>query len=60
MKDYHQKFNNLNNRITRTKRKQEVLTSVGDFYNQLYCIYKSKYNKKIDTLMQKNKKNFRL
>ena len=59
MKDYHQKFNNLNNRITRTKRKQEVLTSVDDFYNQLYYICKSKYNNKIDTFMKKKiKKTF--
>ena len=46
MKEYHQKFNKLNNRKTRTKdnekRKQEVLTNVGNIYNELYDIYKSK------------------
>ena len=40
----------LNNFKTRTKdnekRKQEVLISVGDIHNQLYYIYKNKYNKK--------------
>ena len=50
MKEYHEKFNKLNNLKTRTKdnekRKQEVLISVGDIYNQLYYIYKNKYNKK--------------
>ena len=59
MKDYHKKFNSLSNLKTRTKdnekRKQEVLTNVGDIYNELYDIYKRKYNKKIDRLSAKNK-----
>ena len=59
MKEHHKKFNNLNKLKTRTKdnekRKQEVLTNVGDIYNELYDIYKSKYNKKIDRLSAKNK-----
>ena len=50
MKEYHKKFNSLNNLKTRTKdnekRKQEVLTNVGGIYNRLYYIYKNKYNKK--------------
>ena len=50
MKEYHKKFNKLNNLKTRTKdnekRKQEVLTNVGGIYNRLYYIYKNKYNKK--------------
>ena len=50
MKEYHEKFNKLNNLKTRTKdsekRKQEVLTNVGGIYNELYYIYKSKYKKK--------------
>ena len=50
MKEYHEKFNKLNNLKTRTKdnekRKQEVLTNVGGIYNRLYYIYKNKYNKK--------------
>ena len=33
-----------------------MLTNVGDIYNKLYDIYKSKYNKKIDKLTAKNKK----
>ena len=61
MKDYHKKLNKLNNLKTRTKdtekRKQEVLTNVGNIYNELYDIYKSKYNKKIDRLSAKNKKS---
>ena len=50
MEDSHKKFNSLNKLKTRTKdnekRKQEVLTNVGDIYNELYDIYKSKYSKK--------------
>ena len=61
MKEYHQKFNKLNNLKTRTKdnekRKQEVLTNVGNIYNELYDIYKSKQNKKIYSLNAKNKKS---
>ena len=62
MKEYHKKFNNFNKLKTRTndneKRKQEVLTNVGDIYNKLYDIYKSKYNKKIERLSAKNKIKF--
>ena len=61
MKEYHEKFNKLNNLKTRTKdnekRKQEVLTNVGNIYNDLYDIYKSKQNKKIYSLNAKNKKS---
>ena len=39
------------------KRKQEVLTNVGDIYNKLYDVYKSKYSKKIDKLSAKDKKS---
>ena len=49
-KEYHKKFNSLNNLKPRTKDneklKQGVLTNVGDIYNELYDIYKSKYSKK--------------
>ena len=50
MKEHHKKFSSLNKLKTRTKdnkkRKEEVLNNVGDIYNELYDIYKSKYNKK--------------
>ena len=62
MKDYHKKFNKLNNLKTRTKdhekRKGEVLNNVGDIYNELYDIYKRKYNRRIDKLSAKNKIKF--
>ena len=59
MKEYYKKFNSLNKLKTRTKdnekRKQEVLTNVGNIYNELYGVYKSKYNQKIDRLSARNK-----
>ena len=46
MKEYHKKFNSLNKLKTRTKdnekRKEEVLNNVGDIYDELYDVYKSK------------------
>ena len=60
MKDHHKKFNSLNKlkpqKENNGKRKQEVLTNVGDIYNELYDVYKSKYKKKIDKLSAKDKK----
>ena len=60
MKDYHKKINSLNKlkpqKENNEKRKKEVLTNVGDIYNELYYIYKSKYSKKINSLDAKNKK----
>ena len=37
--------------------KKEVLANVGDIYNELYDIYKSKYNKKINRSSAKDKKS---
>ena len=60
MKDHHKKFNSLNElkpqKENNEKRKQEVLTNVGDIYNELYDVYKSKYSQKIDKLSAKDKK----
>ena len=60
MKERHKKFNSLNKLKTRTKdnkkRKEEVLNNVGEIYNELHDIYKSKYSKKIDKLSAKDKK----
>ena len=61
MKEYHKKFSSLNKlkpqKENNKKRKQEMLTNVGDIYNELYDIYKSKYKKKINSLDAKNKKS---
>ena len=50
MRMYHKKFTSLNNLTPRTenkeKLKQQVLNNAGDIYNELYYIYKNKYNKK--------------
>ena len=50
MKDHHKKFNSLNKlkaqKEINEKRKQDVLTNIGDIYNELYDVYKSKYGKK--------------
>ena len=50
MGEYHKKFTSLNNLVPRTENnkelKQEVLINAGDIYNELYYIYKNKYNKK--------------
>ena len=60
MREYQQKFNKLDYLKTRTennkRRKQRVLAYVSDIYNELYYIYKNKYNKKRDTLSAENKK----
>ena len=60
MKDHHKKINSLNElkpqKENNEKRKQEVLTNVGDIYNELYDVYKSKYSQKIDKLSAKDKK----
>ena len=49
MKEYHEKFNRLDNLKPQTKDteklKQEVLTNVCDIYNELYDVFKSKYSK---------------
>ena len=36
--------------------KRKVLDNVGDLFNELYCIYKDKYNEEKDGLNAKNKK----
>ena len=68
MREHHKKFTSLNNLVPRTeneKLKQEVLTNAGNIYNELYYIYKNKYNKKINSFNTKNEikldyKNLRL
>ena len=59
MKMYHKNFTSLNNLTPRTenkeKLKQQVLNNAGDIYNELYYIYKNKYNKKINSLDTKNR-----
>ena len=46
MKEYHKKFNSLKKlkpqKENNKKRKQKLLTNVGDIYNEFYDIYKRK------------------
>ena len=61
MKEHYKKLNSLINLKPRTRvnknKRLEVTVHAGDIYNELYNIYRSKYNKKIDSLIAKNKKN---
>ena len=49
MKDFHKKFPSLGNVVSQTNDnktlKNKVLINAGDLYNDLYYIYKDKYNK---------------
>ena len=61
MKEHYKKINSLINLKPRTRvnknKRLEVIVHAGDIYNELYNIYRSKYNKKVDSLIAKNKKN---
>ena len=62
LKNFHKKFTNLKNVTPQTEAnknlKEEVLNNVGDLFNELYYIYKDKYNEEINGLNTKNKKHF--
>ena len=69
MREYHKKFTSLKNLVPRTKNnkelKQEVIVNASNIYNELYYLYKNRYNKKINSLGTKNRikldyKNLRL
>ena len=49
MKDFHKKFPSLGNVVSQINDnktlKNKVLINAGDLYNDLYYIYKDKYNK---------------
>ena len=61
MKEHYKKLNSLINLKLRTRvnknKRLEVIIHAGDIYNELYNIYRSKYNKEIDSLSAKNKKS---
>ena len=62
LNDFHKKFTGLKNVTPRTEDnkslKTKVLKDAGDLYNNLYYIYKNKYNKEINSLDTENKKKF--
>ena len=59
LNDFHKKFTRLKTVASRTKDKKilknKVLSNVRNLYNDLYYIYKYKYNEEINSL-QKIKK----
>ena len=59
--NHYKKLNSLIDLKPRSRenkiRRLEVIIRAGDIYNKLYNIYRSKYNKKIDSLSAKNKKS---
>ena len=61
MKDHHKKFTKLNKLVPRTEhninKNKKVLINAENLYNELYYIYKNKYNKKINNLDIKNRKS---
>ena len=60
MIEHYKKLNSLINVKPRTRdnknKRLEVIIHAGNIYNKLYNIYRSTYNKKIDSLSAKNKK----
>ena len=58
MKEHYKKFNSLIDLRPRSRenknKRLEVITHAGNIYSKLYDIYRSKYNKKIDSLSAKN------
>ena len=60
MKEHYKKCNSLINlkpqRRENKNKRLEVIIHVGNIYSKLHDIYRSKYNKKIDSLSAKNKK----
>ena len=62
LSDFLKKFNKLKAVDPETNEnivlKPKSLNNVGDLFNELYYIYKDKYNEEKDGLDTKNKKNF--
>ena len=64
LNDFKKRFNKLKTVDPQTNEnkvlKPKVLDNVGDLFNELYYIYKGKYNEENDGLNTKNKKRFSL
>ena len=61
LKKFNKKCTNLKNVIPRTKankKKEKVLDNAGNLFNDLYYIYKDKYNEEINSLDTENRKKF--
>ena len=59
LNDFHKKFTRFKIVAPRTKDKRilknKVLSNAGNLYNDLYYIYRDKYNKEINRLNTENK-----
>ena len=62
LKNFNKKFTGLKNVISQTKAnkklKEKVLDNAGNLFNDLYYIYKYKYNEEINSLDTENRKKF--
>ena len=62
LKNFNKKFTGLKNVISQTKAnkklKEKVLDNAGNLFNDLYYIYKDKYNEEINSLDTENRKKF--
>ena len=58
LNDFHKKFTRFKTATPQTKDKKilknKVLSNARNLYNDLYYIYKDKYNKEINSLDTKN------
>ena len=58
MKEHYKKLNSLINLKPRSRenknKRLEVIIHAGNIYNELYNIYRSKYNKIMDSFSAKN------
>ena len=62
LRSFYKRFTSLKNVAPRTQSnknlKNKVLNDPGDLYNDLYYIYKDKYNEEINSLDTENRKKF--
>ena len=62
LNDFKKRFNKLKTVNPQTDKNKElkskVLDNVGDFSNELYYVYKDKYNEEKESLNTKIKKDF--
>ena len=59
MREYHKKITSLKNLVPQTQNnkelKKEILNNAGNYYNELYYIYKNKCNEMINGVGTKNR-----
>ena len=64
LNDFKKRFNKLKTVVPQTNENKvlnpKVLDNVGDLFNELYYVYKDKYNEEKEDLNTKKKKTFLL